>query len=64
MQAGRIFYISVLFLKKFTNRSLDVSFRFMDPELGAVEIGTEVTRLGAVSFGAEVRAYFLRGSPM
>jgi hypothetical protein len=29
---------------------------FLDPLLGAVACGTEVTQLGAIAYGAEVRA--------
>jgi hypothetical protein len=39
---------------------LEVSSHFLDPELGAVAIGAEITRLGAIVINAEVQGYFLR----
>ena len=40
--------------------SLTVSFQKIDPNLGTVTIGAELTRLGANCFGAEVQGHFLR----
>ena len=47
----RIFCFSAFFLKFFINTSLTVSFQKIDPVLGAVTIGAELTRLGAKAIG-------------
>ena len=40
--------------------SLTVSFQKIDPNLGTMTIGAELTRLDANCFGAEVQGHFLR----
>jgi hypothetical protein len=48
------FIFEPFFRKIFTSRLLDVLFSFLDPELGAVMHGAEVTRLGTMTYDAEV----------
>jgi hypothetical protein len=55
------FIFQPFFLKIFTFRLLKVFyFYFLDPELGAVAIGAEVTHFNAIVIGTEVQSYFLR----
>jgi hypothetical protein len=42
--------------KKFTFGPYKILMSFSDPLLGAVACGAEVTQLGAIGYGAEVRA--------
>ena len=39
---------------------MSVSFQKIDPDLSAVTIGAELTRLGANCFGVQVQGHFLR----
>jgi hypothetical protein len=48
------FFFKPFSRKIFINTSLVVSFQKIDPDLGTITIGTEVTCLGAMVIGAEV----------
>jgi hypothetical protein len=48
------FLLFSLFRKIFTSRPFLERFQKMDPELGAVDHGAELTCLGATDHGAEV----------
>jgi hypothetical protein len=49
-----IFFILALFRKNFMFRPLEDLIPFLDPLLGVIACGAEVTRLGATGCGAEV----------
>jgi hypothetical protein len=54
-RAARLFYFFKPFLRKiFTSRPFLERFKKMDPELGAVDHGADLTCLGATDHGAEV----------
>ena len=50
--ATNFFIFSLFFEKKFTNMPLEVCFQNLDPLLGAIDGGAEVTCLSAIDFGA------------
>ena len=58
--SGRICCFSAFLLKIFTNTPLIVFFQKINLDLGAVTIGTKLTRLGAKAIGVEVQGHFLR----
>jgi hypothetical protein len=55
-QFVRIFCILVLSWKKYHVWTLEKFISFLDPLLGAIAYGAEVTQLGAIGDGAEVCA--------
>jgi hypothetical protein len=52
--SARIFCILTLLLKKITFGPPEILFASLDPMLGAIACGAEVTQLGATAYGAEV----------
>ena len=61
---GRIFFVFwPFFRKKFTFRSLEDLILFLDPLLGAIGRGAEVTLLGAIGYGVEVSTPLARYLP-
>ena len=57
---GQIFCFSAFFLKDFHKYVSDSILLKIDPDLGTVTIGAELTRLDTNYFGTEVQGYFLR----
>jgi hypothetical protein len=49
-----MFLFLTYFLTKITFRPLDDLFPDLDPALGTVAYGAEVTQLGGIAFGAEL----------
>jgi hypothetical protein len=52
-EVPEFFCFLALFLQKFTFGPPEILFASLDPLLGAIGCGAEVTQLGAIAYGAE-----------